>query len=103
MLPFHLDGEQRERGTKENGKGRKERTLQELTSHLWKCSWTVLCTGIWALLIRELVVRQQLITGSGLEMPDVILMGCSAEQTHVLGVGSVFPLLKLPIPKRLYL
>lgn len=48
-------------------------------------------TGIWTLLIRELVVRQPLGTGSGLETPDVILMGCSAEQTRVLCVGLAFP------------
>lgn len=48
-------------------------------------------------LIKELVVRQELITVSGLEMPDVILMGCSAEQTRVRRVGSLSLLLKLPI------
>lgn len=35
------------------------------------------------LLIKDLIVRQELITGSELEMPDMILMGCSAQQTRV--------------------
>lgn len=36
-------------------------------------------------------------------MPDIILMGCSAEQTRVLGLGSLFLLGKLPVTERLAL
>lgn len=34
-------------------------------------------------------------------MPDIILMGCSAEQTRVFGLGSLFLLGKLPVTERL--
>lgn len=36
-------------------------------------------------------------------MPDIILMGCSAEQTRVLSLGSLFLLGKLPVTERLAL
>lgn len=36
-------------------------------------------------------------------MPDITLMGCSAEQTRVLGLGSLFLVGKLPIAERLAL